>query len=143
FRNSRVADERTFYFRRAKSVASDVQNVVDPANDPEIAVFIPACAVASQIITFELTPVLLSIARLVPVDRAQHRRPRPANDEFPAHIRSDLAPALVHNGRIDAKERECPAARLCGSSARERRNHDRSCFRLPPRIDDRTHSATD
>src|SRR5205823_14703300 len=80
FGYSWVAHERAFYFRCAKSVARYVENIINAANDPEIAVFIAARAVAGEIIALEFVPVLLPVARLIAVDGAQHCRPRPANN---------------------------------------------------------------
>jgi hypothetical protein len=65
-----MTDQRAFYFRCAKPVPSHIQDVIDPANDPEIAVFIAARAVSGEIITFKFAPVLLSITRFVAVNRA-------------------------------------------------------------------------
>ena len=138
-----MADERAFYFRCSKSVASHVQNVIDAANYPGVAVFIAAGAVAGEIIAFELAPVLMSIARFVPVDRAQHGRPGPPNNQFSSDIWPNLAPLLIDNGGIDPKERECCAAWFCWNGAGQGRNHDRASFGLPPRIDDRTTPAAD
>ena len=81
-----MAHQRAFYFRRAKSMTGDIENVINPANDPEIAVFIAARPVSGEVISRELAPILFFIALLVAVNRAQHCRPGPANDQFAAHI---------------------------------------------------------
>src|SRR6266566_854293 len=60
-----VADKCAFDFRCAKPVSSNVQDVVDSTNDPEIAIFVAARAISSEIITLKFAPVLFSIARFV------------------------------------------------------------------------------
>jgi hypothetical protein len=61
-------------------VPGDIQDVINPANNPEISVFIAARAVAGEIIAFEFTPVLSPVPILVPIDRAQHCGPGAANN---------------------------------------------------------------
>ena len=80
-------------------VAGHVQNIVDAADDPKITVFVAARAVAGEIIAFKFAPILLSVARLVAVDRAQHRRPWPANNQFAADIRADFLSLLIDDRR--------------------------------------------
>src|ERR1043166_4304639 len=102
---SPVTDQRAFNFRCAESVTSHVQNIINAPNDPKITVFIAARSVARQIIPFEFAPVLLSVARIIAVDRAQHRRPGPANNQFAANIWADFLSLLIDDGWVDAKKR--------------------------------------
>ena len=44
---------------------------------------------------------------------------------------------IVHDHRLDAKERATGTARLERVSARQRRDQNAARFRLPPRVDDR------
>src|SRR6266567_9312101 len=111
-RDSRVTDQRAFYFRCAKSMAGDVENVIDAADDPKITVFITSCAVAREIIAFEFTPVLLAITPPVAVDRAQHRRPWATDDQLATNIRSYFMAFFIDHCRIDAKERKRRATRF-------------------------------
>src|SRR5262245_21126102 len=127
--------QRALDLRGAESVAGHVENIINAANDPVITVFIAARAVAREVIVLEFAPVLLSVARIVAVDRPQHRRPWPANNQFATDIRADFLPFCVDYGRVDTKEREGGAPRLGGCRARKRRDHDRASLCLPPRID--------
>src|SRR4029077_10570192 len=138
-----MTDQRAFDFRCAKPVACHVENIIDTANDPKIAAFIAPRAVAGEIIALKFAPILLSITGLVAVNGAQHRRPWAANDQLAAYIRSDFPPFLINNSWIDSTEWKCCAARFRWNCARQGSNHDRSCFGLPPRIDNRTTPATD
>ena len=75
-RDLRMMHQGAFDFHRAQAVAGDVQHVVDAAHDPEVAVLVPARAVGGEVDARDLRPVLLLVALVVAVDRAQHRRPR-------------------------------------------------------------------
>src|SRR5882672_1807995 len=138
-----MADKRTLDFPCAESVTGHVQNIINAPDDPKITVFIASRAVAREIIAFKFAPVLLSVARIVAVDRTQHRRPRPANNQFAADIRADFLSLLIDDSRIDAKERKRGATRLGWCRPRKRSDHDRASLGLPPRIDDGTTSAAD
>src|SRR5262245_13696442 len=136
-----MTHQRTLDFRCAESVTGHVQNIINAADDPGITVFIATRTVAREIIALKFAPVLLSVARIVAVDRPQHRRPRPANNQFAADIRSDVLSLCVDYCRLDTKERQRGATRLRWSRPRKRSDHDRASLGLPPRIDCRTTSA--
>src|ERR1043165_738267 len=127
-----MTHQRAFDFRCPKSVPGHVQDVINPTNDPEIAILIASCAVSGKIITFEFAPVLLPVTALIAVNRAQHRGPRATNDQFPADICADLAPLLINNCWIDAEKRQRCAAGFCRNRAGQWRDQDRSGFCLPP-----------
>src|SRR5882757_8094057 len=107
-----MTHQRALYLRRAESVTGHVQNIINAPDDPKITVFIAARTVDGQIIAFEFAPILLSVARIVAVDRAQHRRPWSANNQFAADIRADFLSLLIDDSRVDAKERKRGATRL-------------------------------
>src|SRR5207248_7256234 len=107
-----MADKRALDFRCAESVTGHVQDIVNAADDPKITVFIAARAVARKIIAFKFAPILLSVAGIVAVDRPQHRRPRPANNQFAADIRADFLSPFIDDARVDAKEGEGGTARV-------------------------------
>src|SRR6476620_2893791 len=138
-----MADKRALDFRCAESVAGHVQTIINAANDPKITVFVAARAVAREIIPFKFAPILLCVTRIVAVDRAQHRRPWPANNQFTADIRADFLSLLIDDGRIDAEERKRCTTRLGWYRARQRSDHDRAGLGLPPRIDYGTTFAAD
>src|SRR4030095_10244463 len=101
-----MTHQRAFNFRCTEPVARHVEDIIDAPNDPKIAVLIAPGAVAGEIIAFKFAPVLLPIAGLVAVNRAQHRRPGPANDELAAYVRSDFVPFLINNCWVHSKEWE-------------------------------------
>src|ERR1700682_2444095 len=77
----RVADKRAFDLDGGNPVSGNVHDVVDPAEEPEIAVFVDSRAVPDEIGVLPAIPVGLLEALRIPVDAAKHRRPRLANDE--------------------------------------------------------------
>src|SRR6187200_1345504 len=105
-------------------MASYVQNIINAAHDPKITIFIAARAVAREVIAFKFAPILLPVTRVVSVDSAQHRRPWPANDQFPADIRPDFLSSLVDDSRIDAEEWKRAATGLGWCRARKRGDHN-------------------
>src|SRR5262245_15502530 len=133
-----MANKRALNFRCAESVTSHIQNIINAADDPSITVFIATRAVAREVIALKFAPVLFSVARIVAVDRAQHRRPRPANNQFAADIRADFLPLRVDYGWIYAKERKRGASGLGWCRPGKRSDHNRASLGLQPRIDDGT-----
>src|SRR5437762_13941476 len=120
-----MAHQRAFYFRRAESVASDIKNIINPPDDPEIAVLIASRAVSGKIISLELAPILFFVALLVAATRAQHWGPGSPNNQVSAYFWADLAPLLSDHDRIDRKTRDRCATGLCWNRARQGRNQHR------------------
>ena len=86
----RVVDERALDLDRRDPVAGDVHHVVDAAEQPEVAVLVDPRAVAGEVDVAVARPVRLAVALVVPVDPAQHRRPRALEHEVAAAARPDL-----------------------------------------------------
>jgi hypothetical protein len=73
----RVRDQRRLDLGRRQAVAGDVHDVVDPAEQPDVAVLVVLGAVAGEVVLrAEAAPVGLLVALRVAPDAAQHRRPR-------------------------------------------------------------------
>ena len=85
-------------------MACHIEDVIDTAYDPKIAIFIASRAVAGEIIALKFAPVLLPITGLIAVNGAQHRWPGPANDQLATYVCSDFVPFLINHNWIDAKE---------------------------------------
>src|ERR1700730_6466258 len=120
-----------------------IQHVVDPTDDPKISVLIAARAVASEIIARVFAPILFLVALLVAIDRPQHRRPWATNNYFPADVRADFLSIWIDNRRIDAEKRQRRTSRLGRNRPRQRRDHDRAGFGLPPSVNDWATPAAD
>src|SRR5215218_9727357 len=136
-RYRRVRDERALNFRRSESMSAYINNIIDPAHYPEIAVLIAARAVASEIDAFNLRPVLLFITLVVAPDRSQHRRPWSFNHQITAFVCSNRLAVTCHHVSFDAGKWECAGAGLGRSCTGKRRDHDRAGFGLPPCVDNR------
>src|SRR6266571_5915251 len=98
-----MANQRAFDFRSAETMAGDVQNIIDSADDPKISILIATRAITRKIVPFEFAPVLLFVTLLVAVNAAQHCRPRASNDQFSADVRSDFVSFFIDNCRVDPK----------------------------------------
>src|SRR5437763_17060342 len=105
-------------------MAGDVDDVVDTAEKPEVAVFVALRAVAGEVDARPLRPVLLHVPVGILPDAAQHRRPRRSDGEISAADRHTVA-ALVEDLRVDAGERPRRRTRLRGYDARQRRDENR------------------
>ena len=68
-------------FHGAEAVAADVHDVVDAAEDPEVAVFVAARGVAGEVDAWDALPILLLVALGIAPEGARHARPGPADDE--------------------------------------------------------------
>src|SRR6516164_9659736 len=135
--------ERALDFHRAEAVPGNVEHIVHAAHDPEIAILILTGAVGGEVGLRDLVPVLLAIAFVVAVDRAQHGRPWLANHQEPALVRRHRVALFVHDFGHDAGEWARGRAGFGGDGAGERRDHDHAGFGLPPGIDDRTALVAD
>src|SRR5215510_6994032 len=98
-------------------MTGDVDDVVDPAHDPEISVGIAARTVAGKVNAFDVAPVLLPEAVRISVDRPHHRRPGTLHHEEAAFINTDRLSGAVHDFRNDSGQRSCRGPRLGGNGA--------------------------
>ena len=133
--DGRVGDERRLDLHGAHAMARDVDDVVDTAHDPEVAVGIAAGAVACEIegrargsgggwrgplspggghaalqglgvLELELREVGLDEPWAVAVDGAEHGGPWAADAQEPSRVCGAFAAELVHDGGVDAEEGE-------------------------------------
>src|SRR5207237_1328888 len=81
----RFADNRSFShflmiyqsaldFHRADAMTGDVHHIVNPPEQPEIAVLVALAAVPGEIFSGESAPIGLYIAIRITIDRPHHRR---------------------------------------------------------------------
>ena len=124
-------------------MARNVEDVIDAADDPEIAVLISPRSVAGEIAALDFAPVLLLVTSVVAVNRPQHCWPRFADDELAALIRADLFALIVDHRGIDAKKGKGSRSGFERRGAGQRSDHLHAGFGLPPGIDDRAALAAD
>src|SRR5215216_6016401 len=131
-----VGDERAFDLHGADAVTRDVHHVVYPARDGVVTILIPLGSVLDEVLVAEPLPIGLAVTLGILVDRAEHARPRPGDDQVPLTGAFDRVVFLVVDVDEDAGEGPGGAARLGRGQAGQRRNHDAAGLRLPPRIHD-------
>ncbi len=131
-----VGDERRLDLRGRDAVARHVHDVVDAAEQPDVAVVILLGAVAGEVEAVPPGPVgLLEPFRVAP-DAAEHRRPGLGEHHVAtAPVRHGLG-IVVDDVGADARQRPHRGTRLARGDARERADHDRAGLRLPPGVDD-------
>src|SRR5262245_50277902 len=121
----------------------DVENVIDPSDDPEITVLVLTATVAGEIAVFAFAPVNLFVALGIAPQPAQHRRPRFAHDKLATGIFWHCFPFVIHHFGHDTEKRQRGRTGLGRNRARQWRDHDSTGFRLPPGVDDRTTFGSD
>ena len=93
---------------RREPVAGDVDDVVDAADDPEVAVLVAPGGVADQVgVPAVAVPIGLDEALRLLVERARHRRPGPRQDEdaaalgrSPRRASSKIFASMPGNGTV-------------------------------------------
>ena len=70
-----MRDKRDFNLCRAHAVAGDIEDIIDPAGDPIIAVLIAAAAVAGEILALIGGEIGVDKALVVAIDGARRSRP--------------------------------------------------------------------
>ena len=136
--------ERRLQLDRRQPVPRDVHHVVDPAEQPEVAVVVPARAVAHEVrVRPVLGEVVGHVALVVVPERAEDPRPRLLQDEELALALWDLVALLVQDRRLDAGQRRGGGARLERSDSRQRADKDAAGLRLPPGVHHRAALAAD
>src|SRR6266566_8075970 len=143
FSDSFVSHQRRLDFHGAEAMAGNVDDIVDAPHDPEISVFIFACAVAGEVHTRNLGPVLLHVAVGIAVDSAQHSRPRLRQDQEAAGAERDGLAVHGHDFGDHAGEGSRGRSGLGSNCAGQRRDHDLSGFGLPPSVHDGTTVVAD
>src|SRR6202046_2144424 len=122
FSDRGVAYQDAFNFHRTKAVAGDFDDVVNAAEDPDVAVLVTLSGVAREIYA---------------IDCAEHRWPRLLDCEVAGVTGADGLALHIHNAGGDPGERKRCGAGFCGCCAGQRRNHDGTGFGLPPGVHDR------
>ncbi|SAG08534.1 Uncharacterised protein [Enterobacter hormaechei] len=134
FGNFRMRHQRRFNFRRAQTMAGNVQHVVHASGDPVITVFIPARAVAAEVHVFEGREVGL-LEALVVAEQGT-RLSRPGIDDHQVALGGPFLRIafVIHQRRLHAEERTGGRTgfQLCG--ARHRGDHEATGFGLPPGV---------
>ena len=70
----RVVDQRRLDLGGGDAMAGDVHHVVDPSEEPQVAVLVDLGPVAGEVAALVGTPVRLDVALRVTPDATEHRR---------------------------------------------------------------------
>src|SRR5262249_50192068 len=100
-----VTYKRALDLHGSDAMAGNIDHIVDSSHDPEIAVFIPARAVAGKVHARDFAPVLLLVALRIAVNRSEHRWPGTLDDKKASLIGPDrLSLPIDHIGH-DSRQR--------------------------------------
>src|SRR5699024_7666284 len=119
-------------------VAGAVHDVVDPAEDPQVAVGVPRGAVAGEVVALlgEAGPVGVAVALHIAPDAAEHGGPRLGDHQVALVLRRDLPGVAVDDRDVDARQRAHGGAGLGRGDPGQRGDHDGAGLRLPPGVHD-------
>ena len=120
-------------------MARHVQHVVDTTGDGEVACFfVTNGAIASQVVlAFEVFRVVaLDEARIVTPDGADHGRPWALHNQNTTLAVGHVFAGFVHDGSLDAGERQRAGTGHHGCHAWQRGDHVTTGFGLPEGVDD-------
>src|SRR5262249_21782377 len=101
--DGRVRDERALDLGGTDAMTGDVQDVVDAAHDPVVAVLVAPRAVAGEVAARDIAEVLLPEALVVAPPRAEHRGPGLLQPQHPAVPRGHGRAVLLYNVGDNAK----------------------------------------
>src|SRR5262249_42019863 len=118
-------------------MTADVDYVIHAPHQPEISVLVAASAVAREVATFDVAPILLYEPFRIAVDRPQHRGPGARDDQIAALVRPDGDAVFGTDVRDNAREGKRRRPGLGRDRSRNGRDQDRPGLCLPPRVDDR------
>ncbi len=104
-RHFRMRHQRRLDFHGAQTVPRHIQDIVDAAHDPVVAVLIAIGGVTGNVVTIlEFFPIGAEVTIVVVPNRTQHRRPRPLDYQVPAAAGGFYGSAIfVHDVRENAR----------------------------------------
>src|SRR5919197_4462099 len=97
-----MSDQGGFHLHGADAVTGDIQHVVHPTEDPEVAVLVALGAVAREVQVLVAGPgrkVCVHVTLRITPDGAQHGWPRPGNGEETTPRPYRIALAIEELGR--------------------------------------------
>ena len=136
FGHGRMTDQGTFHLGRAEAMTGNIEDIVDTADDPEIPLLVAAGAIAGEVGTLHLAPVLLAVPCLVAPDAAKHRGPGLADHKLPTLTVGNFPSLVIDDRRINPEEGERRGSGLAGGGTGKGRDHVGPGLGLPPGIDD-------
>ncbi len=142
-RDGLMRDQRRLHLGCGQPVTGDVDDVVHPADDPKIAIWILAGGVADHVDRWpETGEIGLNEPLVVTIEGTQHARPGCGDDEHTDAAVQRLS-LLGVQLRGDPRQRVSCRARFGGGLPGDRRDHYPACLGLPPGVDDRAALTAD
>ncbi len=134
----RMADQGAFHLGGAHAVARDVDDVVDAAHEPVVAVVVEPGAVTGEVLAGEVIEVdlLHAFALGVAISAAYHARPRKLDAELAALVGFDRLALVIDHQRTHSEERTAGGTGLQGHGPGKRGDEDAAGFGLPPGVHD-------
>ncbi len=131
-----VGDQGALDLRRAQAVAGDVDDIVDAAHEPDVALLVHPGAVPGGVDPGELGEIGLAEAVRIAINPAHQARPGVGHHQPTALIDRGRALVLLDDPELDARQGQTGGARLGGDGARQGGDEDAAGLGLPPGIDD-------
>src|SRR5271157_6214619 len=100
-----MSDQGRLDLHGAEAMAANVDDVIHPAHEPEVAVGVLAGAVSGEVAALDVAPIGLAVALGVAVDGASHRGPGLADNKQAAVAGGHRFTLLVDHLGLNAKER--------------------------------------
>ena len=134
-----MCHKRTFDLGGAHAVARDVENIINSAGDPVIAIRITSAAIAGEIIAFKIREIGFHKPVVIAVNSAHLTGPTVFDTQHTFGLGTgQLCPCRrIEDHRLHAEKRICRRAWLCGGSTGQRGQKVTAGFGLPPGVDDR------
>ena len=112
FCNILVQHQRALDLSGAHSVPRHIEHIIDPAGDAQIAVFVPHCAIASEIIAGVSGEIGVDHPLVIAKNGADLGRPGSLDHQITRSSRFNLVALLVEQCGLHTKEGEAGEARL-------------------------------
>ena len=138
-----VQHQGAFDLGGAHPVARDVDDIVDPAGDPVIAVVVALAAVAGEVLALVGAEIGLHEAVVIAVDGARLAGPAVRDAQIALGRAVQNVAIAIDQLRADAEERHAGAARLHVMRAGQGGDHAAAGFGLPPGVDHRAAALAD
>ena len=98
----------------------NVHHVVNASQQPNVAVFVKLCAVASEVNTLELRPVGLFVAVWVAPNSSQHTWPWLVDNQQTGVVQAEFCAFIIKNLDAQSRQRALGRTWLQGGDARQR-----------------------
>ena len=107
-----MQNQRALHFGRAHAMTRDIDNIINPAGDPIIAILVPACAITGKIFTWEHLEIGINKALMITVDCAHLPGPGPFDTKCPFSYTLKFIAFIVDYAWLNTKKWHCGCTRF-------------------------------